>query len=45
VLKRIFRYKLLSNPEGILLGNRGNQLTLVGWLVTTLVIGLISRSS
>jgi hypothetical protein len=45
VLKRIFRYKLLSNPEGILLGNRDNQLTLVGWLVTTLVIGLINRSS
>lgn len=30
-----------EKPEEILLGDRGIQLTLVGWLLTTLAIGLI----
>ena len=34
-----------EKPEEILLGDRGNQLTLAGWLVTTAVIGLLSRAS
>jgi 4-hydroxybenzoate polyprenyltransferase len=34
-----------EKPEEILLGDRGIQLTLAGWLVTTALIGLISRSS
>jgi len=34
-----------EKPEEILLGDRGIQLTLVGWLVTTAVIGLFSRAS
>ena len=29
----------------ILLGDRGIKLTLAGWLVTTAVIGLLSRAS
>jgi decaprenyl-phosphate phosphoribosyltransferase len=33
-----------EKPEEILLGDRGIQLTLVGWLVTTALVGLISRS-
>ncbi|WP_094561186.1 decaprenyl-phosphate phosphoribosyltransferase [Synechococcus sp. 8F6] len=34
-----------EKPEEILLGDRGIKLTLVGWLVTTAVIGLLSRAS
>jgi 4-hydroxybenzoate polyprenyltransferase len=34
-----------EKPEEILLGDRGIKLTLVGWLVTTAVIGVISRAS
>jgi 4-hydroxybenzoate polyprenyltransferase len=34
-----------EKPEEILLGDRGIKLTLVGWLVTTVVIGLVSRAS
>ena len=34
-----------ERPEEILLGDRGIQLTLAGWLVTTIVIGLVSRAS
>ena len=34
-----------EKPEEILLGDRGIKLTLVGWLVTTVVIGVISRAS
>jgi 4-hydroxybenzoate polyprenyltransferase len=34
-----------EKPEEILLGDRGIQLTLAGWLVTTAVIGLLSRAS
>jgi hypothetical protein len=34
-----------EKPEEILLGDRGNQLTLAGWLVTTAVIALLSRAS
>jgi decaprenyl-phosphate phosphoribosyltransferase len=34
-----------EKPEEILLGDRGIQLTLAGWLVTTAVIGLVSRTS
>lgn len=33
-----------EQPEEILLGDRGIQLTLAGWLMTTAVIGLISRA-
>ena len=32
-------------PEEILLGDRGIQLTLLGWLVSTVVIGLLSHTS
>jgi decaprenyl-phosphate phosphoribosyltransferase len=34
-----------EKPEEILLGDRGIKLTLVGWLMTTAVIGLLSRAS
>lgn len=34
-----------EKPEEILLGDLGIQLTLLGWLVTTAIIGLLSRSS
>ena len=34
-----------EKPEEILLGDLGIQLTLAGWLVTTAVIGLLSRAS
>jgi decaprenyl-phosphate phosphoribosyltransferase len=34
-----------EKPEEILLGDRGIQLTLAGWLVTTAIIGLLSRAS
>lgn len=34
-----------EKPEEILLGDRGIQLTLLGWLVATVVIGLLSRAS
>jgi len=34
-----------EKPEEILLGDRGIQITLVGWLVTTCLIGVISRAS
>jgi decaprenyl-phosphate phosphoribosyltransferase len=34
-----------EKPEEILLGDRGIQLMLFGWLVTTAVIGLLSRAS
>jgi 4-hydroxybenzoate polyprenyltransferase len=34
-----------EKPEELLLRDRGIQITLVGWLVTTCVIGLISRAS
>lgn len=34
-----------EKPEEILLGDRGIQLTLAGWLVTTAVIGLMTRPS
>ena len=34
-----------EKPEEILLGDLGIKLTLVGWLVTTAVIGLLSRAS
>ncbi len=34
-----------EKPEDILLGDLGIKLTLVGWLVTTAVIGLLSRAS
>ena len=34
-----------EQPEEILLGDRGIQLTLVSWLLTTALIGLIGRSS
>jgi decaprenyl-phosphate phosphoribosyltransferase len=34
-----------EKPEEILLGDRGIKLTLAGWLVTTAVIGLLSRAS
>ena len=34
-----------EKPEEIMLGDRGIKLTLVGWLVTTAVIGLLSRAS
>jgi decaprenyl-phosphate phosphoribosyltransferase len=33
-----------EKPEEILLGDLGIQLTLAGWLVTTAVIGLLSRA-
>ncbi|MEB3319087.1 MAG: decaprenyl-phosphate phosphoribosyltransferase [Cyanobacteriota bacterium] len=32
-----------EKPEEILLGDRGIQLTLVGWLLTVIVIGLLNR--
>ena len=34
-----------EKPEKILLGDLGIKLTLAGWLVTTAVIGLLSRAS
>ena len=34
-----------EKPEEILLGDLGIKLTLAGWLVTTAVIGLLSRAS
>ena len=34
-----------EKPEEILLGDRGIQFTLAGWLVTTALIGLLSRAS
>ncbi len=34
-----------EKPEEILLGDRGIKLTLVGWLATTAVIGMLSRAS
>jgi 4-hydroxybenzoate polyprenyltransferase len=34
-----------EKPEEILLGDLGIQLTLAGWLLTTAVIGLLSRAS
>ena len=34
-----------EKPEEILLGDLGIKLTLVGWLVTTAVIGMLSRAS
>ena len=34
-----------EKPEEILLGDLGIQLTLAGWLVTTAVIGLLSRAN
>jgi decaprenyl-phosphate phosphoribosyltransferase len=34
-----------EKPEEILLGDRGIQLTLVGWLLSTTMIGLLSRAS
>jgi hypothetical protein len=34
-----------EKPEEILLGDRGIQLTLAGWLLTTFLIGLISRQA
>jgi hypothetical protein len=33
-----------EKPEEILLGDRGIQLILAGWLVTTALIGLTSRA-
>jgi hypothetical protein len=33
-----------EKPEELLLGDRGIQLTLAGWLMTTAVIGLLSRA-
>lgn len=33
-----------ERPEEILLGDRGIQLTLVGWLITTVVVGLINQT-
>jgi decaprenyl-phosphate phosphoribosyltransferase len=34
-----------EKPEEILLGDRGIQLTLLGWLLITVIIGVISRFS
>ena len=34
-----------EKPEEILLGDRGIKLTLLGWLITTAVIGALSRAS
>ena len=34
-----------EKPEEILLGDRGIKLTLLGWLITTAVIGVLSRTS
>jgi 4-hydroxybenzoate polyprenyltransferase len=34
-----------ENPEEILLGDRGIQLTLLGWLITSVAIGVISQVS
>jgi decaprenyl-phosphate phosphoribosyltransferase len=34
-----------KKPEEIPLGDRGIKLTLMGWLMTTAVVGLISRGS
>lgn len=34
-----------ESPEQILLGDRGIQLTITGWLITTMSIGLLNRST
>ena len=34
-----------EKPEEILLGDQGIQLTLAGWLVTTVVIGLLDSAT
>jgi hypothetical protein len=32
-----------EKPEEILLGDRGIQLTLLGWLITVLIVALFTR--
>jgi decaprenyl-phosphate phosphoribosyltransferase len=41
----IYPDRTSEKPEEILLGDRGIQVTLAGWLVTTVMVGLLSRAS
>jgi decaprenyl-phosphate phosphoribosyltransferase len=43
--RRVDAERTSEKPEEILLGDRGIQLTLACWLLTTAAIGLISRTS
>ena len=41
--KKIFPDKNTENPEEILLTDKGIQLSIIGWLVTVLLVGISSK--
>jgi hypothetical protein len=40
----LFPDRTSEKPEEILLGDRGIKLTLLGWLITTVLIGVLSHA-
>jgi hypothetical protein len=40
----MFPDRTSEKPEEILLGDRGIKLTLLGWLITTVLIGVLSHA-